>query len=217
MEEKPKSRGLRLKTKAELGGIIAILGFVGALLGVFEPILNMVQDRSPSKPVGQPSSTIESPRPGSTASTLPDEKTVREKLLSAVEDETIKNTCFASKKLVQKALMSMECFATKDTVGLSISLFEDKANMYDVYNRIAKEAGVPRDSGYENCTRNKSGESAWEYEADSDEIDDGRLLCYVDKSQHAWLHWTYDANNVYAYARREDSNIGELFKVWETF
>jgi hypothetical protein len=41
-----------------------------------------------------------------------------------------------------------------------------------------------------------------------------RHLCYVDQSKRVWVHWTFDADKIYAYAYKRNGSLKAVDDWW---
>jgi hypothetical protein len=138
-----------------------------------------------------------------------------ETLLSVVPDQ-LKGTCKENvEEVFEDALASVKCSSGDSRVPeIRLGLFEDVGAHYEAYSDSVQARKVKVNSGTENCTKNKPGEASWEYEDLGSP--GGRVLCYRDQNNDAWIEWTYDSQRIYAFAYRQDSDIAALYKWWQS-
>jgi membrane protein implicated in regulation of membrane protease activity len=139
----------------------------------------------------------------------------KEALLSVVPDQ-LKGTCQENvEEFFKDTLASVKCSSGDSRVPeIRLGLFEDAGPFYEAYSGSVRGRRVAVNSGSENCAKGKPGEASWEYE----ELGSpgGRVLCYRDENDDAWIEWTYDAQRIYAFAYRQDSDIAALYKWWQS-
>ena len=108
------------------------------------------------------------------------------------------------------ALLLLDCESNGVDVA-RFGLFADRATLLEAYGRTVSLSGVGRNSGALNCGE-RPGEGTWNRGTNTPVV--GHYLCYVDQSKRVWVHWTFEADRVYAYAYKRNGSLKAVDDWW---
>ena len=108
---------------------------------------------------------------------------------------------------------AIEC-SPPELLTFKLALYDDVDTLNDDFtSAVGLATGATKDN-IENCRSKKPIDGEWRYKNDPQQPLAGRLLCYIDDENDAWIQWTHNDHKIYAYAIRTGNNLGALYDWW---
>lgn len=198
MADEPEKSGLGSNWSGWATGAAALITAIGTLIGALAAAGVIGGSSGGSKAQqkttdGRSTSTV----------TLPFRATQHERDLGAMIPLTIRPYCRRGPQLASASRANIFCQVTPDE-GVGYSLFSSAVDAEAWYS--TPPSGDPSKA----CGKAASGSSSYR---NSDKQTVGNIKCYFSKGK-AWIEWTNDQVDVYAYAYRTDKNWQALFTFW---